>query len=472
MMRAMGPAAGRDGSCSGTDAFAMTAREYSFDGIVGPSHNYAGLSWGNVASAAHQQRVSSPRDAALEGLAKMRLVAGMGIGQAVLPPLCRPNLGLLRRLGFSGSAGEVLQKAGRSDPVLLAIAWSASSMWTANAATVSPSADCADGRTHFTPANLASLLHRSEEASGTTRILRSVFSDPGHFVVHDPLPGSLALCDEGAANHTRLCTEDGSAGLELFVSGRSALDRSAAQPGLYPARQTVEASQAVARRHQLDLRKGTLFLQQHPQAIDAGVFHNDVISVGRGNLLLVHELAFLDQPRRLDELQKLWRADRDQPLHVESFSVAELPLADAVSSYFFNSQLLSRPDGGMTLLCPQEVQENPAASRCAARLVAGDSPVTETVFADLRQSMQNGGGPACLRLRVVLDEASARATSPGVFWTPGLDRQLVAWVERHYRPRLEPDDLRDPHLMDETFRASETLADILGIPRGVLCDQA
>lgn len=446
----------------------MTAREYNFDGLVGPTHNYAGLSWGNVASAKHQNATANPRAAALEGLAKMRRVAALGIGQAVLPPLVRPNLRLLHELGFRGSPGEMIERAGRSDPVLLAAAYSASSMWTANAATVSPAADCADGRTHFTPANLATLLHRSAEAVDTTRLLRAVFCDERHFAVHDPLPGCLALSDEGAANHTRLCGDDGQRGIELLVFGRAALDRSAAAPTLYPARQTLEASQAVARRHGLDLEQATLFFQQNPAAIDGGVFHNDVISVGRGNVLLAHELAFIDQPNRLNELRRMWERVCAGPLHVIEVSARDLPLADAVSSYLFNSQLLSRPDGGITLLCPQEVAETPSAQAATRQILAAGSPVDDIQFADLRQSMCNGGGPACLRLRVVLDDASRAACASGVFWTEALDRQLTVWCEKHYRDSLAPDDLRDPKLIDECQAANEALARILGLERTAL----
>ncbi len=448
-----------------------TAREYNFDGIVGPSHNYAGLSWGNVASTKNRNAESSPRKAALEGLAKMRQVAGMGIGQAVLPPLCRPNLRLLRQLGFAGSSTDVLNRVAKSDPVLLAIAWSASSMWTANAATVSPASDCRDGRTHFTPANLGSLLHRSGEVQSTTAILRAIFSDRDHFEVHDPLQGSMALTDEGAANHTRLCESFGKPGIEIFVSGRSALDHSASAPKKFPARQTIEASQAVARRHQLDLEKGTVFLQQAPDVIDAGVFHNDVISVGSGNLLLAHERAFLNQEQRIRELQNVWTSRYSVPLFVETILESELSVQDAVSGYLFNSQLLRRDDGEMTLLCPAECREMKSAFDCTQRLVAGDNPVDQVIFSDLRQSMRNGGGPACLRLRVVLDEASQDAAHAGVFWTSELDQELVAWVEANYRESLHPDDLRDPLLMDEAFRAAESLADILALPRDLLCDQ-
>ncbi len=446
----------------------MSAREYNFDGLVGPTHNYAGLSWGNVASAMHQNATANPRAAALEGLAKMRRVAAMGIGQAVLPPLARPNLRLLHELGFRGSPGEMIERAGKSDPVLLAAAYSASSMWTANAATVSPAADCADRRTHFTPANLATLLHRSAEAIDTTRVLRAVFRDERRFAVHDSLPGCLVLSDEGAANHTRLCSADGSRGIELFVAGRSAFDRSAAAPALYPARQTLEASQAVARRHQLDLEQATLFFQQNPVVIDAGVFHNDVISVGRGNVLLAHELAFIDQRNRLDELRRMWDQVCDGPLEIVEIAARDLPVADAVSSYLFNSQLLSRPDGGMTLLCPQEVAETPTAHAAARKILAAGTPIDDLQFADLRQSMRNGGGPACLRLRVVLDEVDRAGCAPGVFWTESLDRRLTAWVQKHYRESLAPEDLRDPRLVDECQAAIESLASILQLDHGML----
>ena len=53
-----------------------TAREFNFDGLVGPSHNYAGLSFGNVASFSNVKSASNPKQAALQGLAKMRALAG------------------------------------------------------------------------------------------------------------------------------------------------------------------------------------------------------------------------------------------------------------------------------------------------------------------------------------------------------------------------------------------------------------
>ena len=270
------------------------AREFNFDGLVGPSHNYAGLSFGNVASFNNVRSASNPRQAALQGLAKMRALAARGFAQGLLPPQARPNFRLLRRLGFTGTDADVLARAYRESPVILACAYSASPMWTANAATVSPSADTADGRVHFTAANLNNKLHRAEEHVQATRTLRALFANPDRFVVHDPLPSTPAFGDEGAANHTRFASAHGAAGVEFFVYGRVEFDPSAPAPTKYPARQTLEASQAVARLHGLDAAR-TVFASQNPAVIDQGVFHNDVIAVGNGNVLFYHDQAFADE---------------------------------------------------------------------------------------------------------------------------------------------------------------------------------
>ena len=84
-------------------------REFNFDGLIGPTHNYAGLSYGNIASAKHRQKSSSPRQAALQGLAKMKALADQGIGQAILPPLRRPRFEFLRELGYHGSNEQLIK---------------------------------------------------------------------------------------------------------------------------------------------------------------------------------------------------------------------------------------------------------------------------------------------------------------------------------------------------------------------------
>ena len=424
--------------------------ELNVDGLVGPTHNYAGLSHGNVASSANRGRTSSPRRAALEGLAKMRRLADLGIPQAVLPPQERPDLRALRQRGFEGSDPEILAAAARRDPRALALCSSASSMWTANAATVAPSADTADGRVHLTVANLVSKAHRAIEPEGTAAALRTLFPDRARFVVHAPLDARPELGDEGAANHTRL-ESSAEGGAHLFVYGREARRRGGPAPRVYAARQTLEASRAVARLHGLDPGR-CLFLQQAPDAIDAGVFHNDVIAVGHRERLFVHERAFLDLDVALAELRALV-----PELLVFVVRDREVGLDDAVRSYLFNSQIVTPPGAGAPILiAPRECEEIEAVAALCRRWIE-EGALAAARYVDLRESMQNGGGPACLRLRVPLTEGElARVHEPCRF-DAGLHARLERWVERHYRDRLAPGDLADPALLREGREALDEL---------------
>ncbi len=439
----------------------MTAHEVNFDGIVGPTHSYAGLSHGNLASHRHGGDVSHPRRAALEGLAKMKRLADLGVGQAVLPPHERPDVAALRRLGFAGTDTDVLRGAAADAPVLLAACSSASAMWAANAATVSPGADTADGRVHFTPANLVSQFHRSLEPPTTAAVLRAIFPDEAHFAHHAPLPAAAAFADEGAANHTRLCVDHGSPGVELFVYGRVAYDPAVAPAGRFPARQTREASAAVARRHGLD-PAAVAFVRQSPAAIEAGAFHNDVVAVGNGDVLLAHAAAFADGPAALDEVGRRFERLTGRPLTVVAVADDEVPLADAVRSYLFNSQLVTLPDGSAALVAPAECDEVPSARAFLTTLPDRTGGRVAAVHrVDVRQSMRNGGGPACLRLRVVLTDDQVRAAHPGVFLTDARHAELTAWVTRHYREDLAPADLADPCLLAESRAALDALTRLL-----------
>ncbi|HSJ98126.1 MAG TPA: N-succinylarginine dihydrolase [Myxococcota bacterium] len=436
----------------------MTAFEANFDGLVGPTHHYGGLSFGNLASERHAGAVSNPRAAALQGLAKMKALADRGFRQGVLPPHERPDVALLRRVGFRGSDPEVLRAAACAAPELLSQAASASAMWAANAATVSPWPDTEDGRIHVTPANLTTTLHRSLEAPTTARVLRAIFPDGPCFAHHPPLPPGPARADEGAANHTRLCGDYGAPGVELFVYGRAAAGAEPA-PRRYPARQTREAGEAVARLHGLDPAR-TVLAAQAPEAIDAGVFHSDVIAVGNRDVLLVHERAFRDQARVLDALR---RALAPVPLRAIEVPDAAVGLADAVSSYLFNGQLLSLPGGRMLLVAPEECRRDARVWAWLQEQLASGGPIAEIAYFDLRQSMRNGGGPACLRLRVVLDEPRAAAVAPGVWLDDALHARLARWVGRRYRDRLTAADLADPALLDESRAALDELTRILGL---------
>ncbi len=436
----------------------VSTSEANFDGLVGPTHNYAGLSYGNVASTAHGGASASPKQAALQGLAKMKALADLGLVQGVLPPHERPDLHLLRRVGFHGSDAEVIAAAAKADPTLLAIACSASAMWTANAATVAPGADTRDGRVHFTPANLIEKAHRAIEPDTTRHALRAVFRDPARFAVHEPLPATQAFGDEGAANHTRLSAEIDRAGVHLFVYGRRGLRGGGPAPHRFPARQTLEASQAVARLHELAPER-CVFAQQNPDVIDRGVFHNDVIAVGTERVLFFHEEAFADREALLSELSAL--VEGFTPVRVDASAVS---VEDAVRSYLHNAQLVRVPGReGLTLIAPEECHEIEPVRRWLEEHVGPGQPISEVRVFDLRQSMQNGGGPACLRLRVVLTDDERAAVNPSCLMNDALYEKLVAWVERHYRDALSGADLADPALLDESRAALDELTEILDL---------
>jgi succinylarginine dihydrolase len=444
----------------------MNTLEVNFDGLVGPTHNYAGLAHGNVASMSHGGLGSNPREAALQGLAKMKTLADLGVAQAVLPPHPRPSIETLRAHGFTGTDARVLRTAAQTAPQLLAACTSASSMWVANAATVTPSCDAPDGRVHFTPANLIAKFHRSIEPPQTAHILAAIFHDPRHFVVHPPVLGGAMIGDEGAANHTRFAPNHGSRGLHCYVYGHRSLGATTGltRPKRYVARQALEASEAVVRQHGLPTAQ-VCFVQQSPAAIDAGVFHNDVISVGNENLLLYHESAFVRTPAVIADLRQRYATLYPaQPFFTLKVPARRVSLRDAVTSYLFNSQIVTVAPGRMALIAPTDCAENPRVHAWLNELIGrGHSPLREVHYFDLKQSMRNGGGPACLRLRVVLTPTERSALPPGIFITDATHARLVAWVKKHYREKLLQSDLADPELLKETHRALDELTHILGI---------
>jgi succinylarginine dihydrolase len=428
-------------------------RELQLDGLVGMTHNYAGLSLGNMASTSHRGATSHPRAAALQGIDKMAFVADLGIPQAVMPPHCRPDVDALRGLGFEGDDEAVLAEAHRGDASVLARASSASAMWTANAATVTPSCDAEDGRVHLTPANLMSTGHRAIEPPQTATLLQAIFPADANFTHHPPLPSTAEYADEGAANHTRL--SQGDTAVHLFVYGRTAHDNDAPAPRRFPARQTLEASQAIAHSHGVS---NAMFAQQHPDLIDAGVFHNDVICVGTGSVLLLHERAFVDTEAVLAGLHEQL-GDAFTPLIVTEDM---LRVEDAIATYLFNSQLLAT-ERGLVLIAPHEAGAHGPARAVLDGWVEGDAPITEVHFLNLRESMQNGGGPACLRLRVPLSEDELEQVHPGVRLSASLTPRLRDWVSRWYPETLHEDDLADPALLRSVRDALQELTDLLAI---------
>ena len=413
----------------------MALQEINFDGIIGPSHNYAGLSLGNLASAAHARHVSHPRDAALQGIEKMRHNVRLGLVQGLFVPLPRPNHEWLADLG--ATADDV-------PDTLRPAAFSASAMWAANAATVSPAPDTADGRCHLTVANLRTMPHRSHEWPDTLSQLRLAFADGAHFHVHKPVPPAFG--DEGAANHMRLCAGHGDQGVEIFVYGR--------RGGAFPARQHVEASRAIARHHGLDPER-TLFVAQSEEAIAAGAFHNDVVAVANENVLLAHEQAFEDRPDFYASVKRLLPT-----VEIIEVPASAVSLEDAVKSYLFNAQLVTLPEGGMGLILPEEAREAPAVWTWLEAMVAGNGPIRKLFVVDVRQSMANGGGPACLRLRVVADPAHVDPR----FLVDEEKLDMIAEVIReHWPERIAPAALLDPKLRQRIESARAALIEALGL---------
>jgi succinylarginine dihydrolase len=331
-----------------------------------------------------------------------------------------------------------------ADSALRANALSASAMWAANAATVSPAPDTADRRCHLTVANLVTMPHRSHEWPETLAQLRLAFAHPA-FAVHRPVPSAFG--DEGAANHMRLAATHGEPGVEVFVFGVAG--------GPFPARQHVEASRAVARLHALDPSR-VIFAAQSEQAIAAGAFHNDVVAVANGPVLFAHERAFADKAALLERL-----AGSVAGFEYVEVSDADVPLADAIRSYLFNAQLVTTPDGAMTLVAPTECRDTPSVARWIERHLASNGAIRRVDFVDVRQSMANGGGPACLRLRVACDPDTVDPR----FLVDGakLDR-LSAVIAAHWPERIATGELRDPALIEQIVGARRALLDALDLP--------
>lgn len=412
----------------------MPLHEINFDGLIGPSHNYSGLSIGNLASSRNAGAVSQPRAAALQGLAKMRANIALGLHQGIFLPHDRPNEEWLHRLGTDYRDAE---------PRLRACALSASAMWAANAATVSPAPDTADGKCHLTVANLMTMPHRSHEWPGTLAQLQIAFGNSG-FEVHGPVPPPFG--DEGAANHMRLCPHHGAPGIEIFVYGRSG--------GSFPARQHVEASRAVARRHGLAPER-VVFAEQSEEAIAAGAFHNDVVAVANEKVLFAHEKAFADRDGLYSDLQRL----------LPSIEIVEVPasrvsLEDAIRSYLFNAQLVSLGDGGMALIIPIEARETPSVWAWLQDHVAGNGAIRRIEVVDVRQSMANGGGPACLRLRIVCDP---QLVDRRFMLDERKIHALEQLVEAYWPERIVASDIGDPNLIAQIKAARAALLKMMDL---------
>ncbi|OWK30649.1 N-succinylarginine dihydrolase [Sphingomonas mucosissima] len=412
-------------------------QEINFDGIVGPSHNYAGLSPGNLAATRNAGATAHPRAAALQGIAKMRANLALGLAQGILLPHPRPDDAWLAALHTDYVAAPAHLKAR---------AFSASPMWAANAATVSPAPDTADGHCHLTVANLVTMPHRSHEWPVTLAQLRLAFAHE-RFAVHPPIPAPFG--DEGAANHMRLCAGHDTPGIEVFVYGEAG--------GPFPARQHREASEAVARAHRLSPAR-TLFVQQSAEAIAAGAFHNDVVAVANERILFAHELAFADRDAFYADLRRLL-----PEVEIVEVPAGRVSLADAIQSYLFNAQLVTAASGAQTLIVPAEARESEPVWSWLQDHLAGRGPIRAVEVVDVRESMANGGGPACLRLRVACDPALVDPR----FLVDHAKLDRIADVIATYWPEaIAFDAIGDPALVAQVGRAHDALLaalDLVGL---------
>jgi succinylarginine dihydrolase len=436
-------------------------REINLSGLVGVTHNYCGLTLGHTTNISFEGNETNPRQAALEALERIKMLHDRGVVQIIMPPHDRPSLFLLKRLGFSGTNQEIIQKAFKQDPIVYAGACSASSMWINSAIMATPSLDTTDGRVHFTPANLANKFHRSLEQRTNHRFLKLIFSDEDYFTVHQALPSMNALNDEGASNFMRFSPAMDQRGLGVFVYRKNAFKPNAPKPRYHPTGQTCQASRAISRLHNMQ-DEHTLFVQQNPIAVDAGVYHNDVIATAHKNVLLYHDQAFLDTHKVVRKIEETYQQLYNQDLCLINVGVHEITLAEAVHTCLFNSQIIDVNETEMAIIAPSMCQQNKVIKKAIEKFVTDSrNPITSVSYVPLRDTIKNGGGPASMRLSLFLTEDEQQRILSSVIFTHELYEKLKTWISKYYREKLVPNDLADPQLMVENHSSLDELTQIL-----------
>lgn len=403
--------------------------EVNFEGLPSPLHLYSGLGQGNFASKNNKGGKSYPQKAALQSLTKIKLLKSLGIKEYLIPPQNR-----LSNLTINPKYFEQEEK--------LRQLISSSNMWVANAATMSPSLDCKDNKTHFTIANLLSNPHRALESDYTQRFFEKIFED-SNINIHPP----LREFDEGGANHTRLCPQYNSEGLEIFVYG---FDDNPQISPIIRARQSKKACEQIIENHQI---KNHLIIKQNPEAIAKGVFHNDVISTGNLNFFMYHQKAF--ETNAIEQIHHQYKKIFGHDLI--DLEISELSIEDCVKSYIFNSQIVG--SNSMTMLAPAECKENQIIKDFIEKKIIQNPkiPINQVLFLDLEQSMQNGGGPACLRLRAVLKQEEINSIKAKIEFNDELFASLESWIEKYYPESFELNDLRDKDFLEQIQQAYKAL---------------
>jgi len=439
------------------------AHEFYMMGLPGPTHFFGGLSKGNLASENYIGMDSNPKKAAIQALDTMFYLSKLGAKVIVIPPQERPHIPSLKRLGFTGTAETILSEANKNAPWLLERLSSASSMFMANSATVTPSIDAVDQHVHFTPANCGTYLHRSIEKETNSDLFQALFPNSILFSHHQPLPINSYFFDEGSANHLRFCRSYEGPGVHLFVYGNNTIENIEFQPLKNPSRQTLQSSEAIARLHQIYPGQ-VVFAQQNSRLIDQGVFHNDLISTSNQNLFLYHEAAFNNTLDVLEELKEKIAASCDIELFPIEIKEEQISIEDVINSYLFNSLILTLPDGSMTLIAPQQCSEFPSVENFLKELTSSNlNPIGEVHYVNLDESMHNGGGPACLTLKMILNENEMAELNPKMLLDERLYQRLADSIMSHYRSNLTPEDLADSTLYQEQCAALDELTTIFNL---------
>jgi len=414
----------------------MSDLQLNISELPGPTFMYSGLSADNVASLNNKHLAANPLKFALLSLQRMRLLLEEGVHQVIFPPHRRPDLQALGYCGFTGDMGHMIGSADKFSRGYLESLLAASSVWTANAATVTPSADSEDGKVHITTANLNSHFHRSIEASQTHAKLARVFADDNFFALHQALPSHNRFSDEGAANHMRFHVEGENRGLNVFVYGNDPDN-----PGYMQGRQSLWASKAICQLHALSSTQ--VWLQkQSKEAISRGIFHNDIISMNSHDLLVFHQQAYENHESLIEKLTALG-------ICCVEIKAEEFSLEHALKTYFFNSEFIKGKDGSQVLVMSEKCQHDAKVHAQLERIQTAYNKEIKTIYVDLDDSLKNGGGPACLRLRVQLNQEQFSAIPSKFLLTQNKLNALQEVVTRFYRESLSYEDV-----FTETFQLS------------------
>ena len=309
--------------------------------------------------------------------------------------------------------------------------------------------DNIDNAIHITVANLNSMMHRSIEPKFTYKMLKRILNKKVN--INKSLLNLPNIGDEGAANHIRIAERHNVPGYQIFVYSSENISHAKTIE-----RQSLIGSKLIARKNCVEDQR-VFYLQQSNRAIRYGSFHNDIVSTANENIFIYHEEAFESTQELKVILAKLKKlVPNFKPIKILN---SEIDLQTIVSSYLLNSQLISLPSGGMMFLLPSEVKQYPNCMQWLEKISA-EEEIKKIKFIDVKQSMRNGGGPACLRLRMIFNENEISSVNKNFLLDDNKIDLLTNLIENKYRDRLQPDDLLDPNLADESLEILDALTKI------------